>query len=122
MGHQTIVTPSGDELVVLSRADYDNLVRLAAEAEEDAADVAIYDARRAEASPQLPAAVTMAMLRGESRLKAIRTWKGVGQVNLAKETGTSQGFISDLESGRRGLTDDIKRRVAEALDVPEAWL
>jgi ribosome-binding protein aMBF1 (putative translation factor) len=122
MGHQTITSPSGDELVILPRAEYDNLVRLAAEAEEDAADVAIYDARKADASPALPAAVTMAMLRGDSRLKALRTWKDVGQVKLADEIGTSQGFISDLESGRRGLTEDVRKRIAKALDVPEAWL
>lgn len=122
MGHQTITSPSGDELVVLPRAEYENLVRLAAEAEEDAADVAIYDARKAEGSPALPADVTMAMLKGDSRLKALRTWKDVGQVKLASDIGTSQGFISDLENGRRGLTDEVRKRIAKALDIPEEWL
>ena len=35
MGHQTITSPSGEELVVLPRAEYDRLVQLAADAEED---------------------------------------------------------------------------------------
>lgn len=122
MSHQTITSPSGEELVVLPRAEYDRLVQLAADAEEDAADIAIYDARKAEASPTLPAEVTMAMLRGDSRLRAIRTWKDVGQVKLAYDIGTSQGFISDLENGRRSLTEDVRKRIAKALDVPEAWL
>lgn len=122
MSHQTITSPSGEELVVLPRADYERLVRLAAEAEEDAADVAIYDARKAEASTLLPAAVTMAMLKGDSLLKALRTWKDVGQVKLAHDVGTSQGFISDLENGRRGLTEEVRKKIAKALDVPEAWL
>lgn len=122
MSHEIIKTPSGDELVVVPRAEYENLVRLAAEAEEDASDVAIYDARKAEASPVLPSAVTMSMLKGESRLKALRCWRDVGQVTLAHEIGSSQGFISDLENGRRGLTDEVRKRIARALDVPEEWL
>lgn len=119
---QTIKTPSGDELVVLSRAEYDKLARLAAEAEEDAADVAIYDARKPGKEAVLPADVTMAMLKGENRLKALRRWRGVGQVKLAQDMGTSQGFISDLENGRRAMTDEVKTRMARSLDVPEAWL
>lgn len=122
MAHQTITTPNGEELVVLTRADYDALVSRAAEADEDAADVAIYDARKAEGSPQLPSEVTLSMLKGCSRLKSIRMWRDVGQVKLAEDIGTSQGFISDLEHGRRGLTDDVRARIAKALDVPESWL
>ncbi len=122
MGHQTITTPGGEELVVLPRAEYERLARLAAEAEEDAADVAIYDARKARKSPALPAEVTMAILKGDSRLKALRLWRDVGQVRLANDIGTSQGFISDIESGRRALTDDVRRRIAKALEVPESWL
>lgn len=119
---QTIKTPSGDELVVLSRAEYDKLARLAAEADEDAADVAIYDARKAGRAPSLPAEVTMSMLKGDSRLKALRNWRDVGQVKVAFDSGTSQGYISDLENGRRAMTDDVKRRIAKSLNVPEDWL
>ncbi len=43
---QTLRTASGDELVVLSRRDYEDLVALAEQATEDAEGVAIYDARR----------------------------------------------------------------------------
>lgn len=49
MKPQTITTPRGDEMVVISKAEYDALVAAAnirAEAEEDADDVAIYDARK----------------------------------------------------------------------------
>ena len=38
---QIIKTPAGEEMVLLSRADYEALVTLAEEAMEDAADVAI---------------------------------------------------------------------------------
>ena len=118
----SIVTPGGEELVLLPRADYEALVERATEAEEDAADIAIYDARRAEGSPTLPADVSMAVLRGDSRLKALRQWRDVGQVHLAFKTDISQGFLSDLENGKRNMTAEMKRRIAEALDIPEIWL
>ena len=45
---QTLKTSSGEELVVISRLEFDRLCALAAEAEEDAADIAAYDAAKAE--------------------------------------------------------------------------
>uniref|UniRef100_UPI001952E01C hypothetical protein n=1 Tax=Serratia marcescens TaxID=615 RepID=UPI001952E01C len=40
---QRFVSPSGDEMVIIPRAEYDRLVALAVEAEEDAEDIATYD-------------------------------------------------------------------------------
>jgi hypothetical protein len=45
---QIIRTPSGEELVVLPRAEYEALLERADHEGEDADDVAIYDARKAE--------------------------------------------------------------------------
>jgi hypothetical protein len=47
-GPQIIRTPSGEELVVLPRAEYEALLERADREVEDADDVAIYDARKAE--------------------------------------------------------------------------
>src|SRR6202035_3109168 len=71
---QIIRTPSGEELVVLPRAEYEALLERADHEAEDADDIAIYDARKAElaAGGVLPPEVSAAILRGESRLKAIR--------------------------------------------------
>src|SRR5690606_575430 len=103
----TFTTPSGDRLVVLAEADYEELMQLASEseAEEDAELIAIADAIMADpqASAKLPAEVSRLMLAGASSLKALRQWRDIGQVKLALDTGTSQGFISDLENGRRTM-------------------
>ena len=45
---QIIRTASGEELVVLTRAEYEALLERADDEAEDADDVAIYDARKAE--------------------------------------------------------------------------
>lgn len=121
---QIIRTESGEELVVLPRAEYEALVERADGDAEDAEDIAIYDARKAELGPGdlLPPEVSAAMLRGESRLKAIRNWRGHTQTWLNFKTGIGQGYLSDLESGRRAGSPETIARLAAALDVPMDWL
>ena len=123
---QMITTPMGEELVLLSRAEYNRLAALAAEAEEDAADVAAFDAAMAEvavglAAP-LPAEVSAFLLRGASLVAAIRKWRGMKQTELAERTRLSQGYLSDLESGRRKGVPESLKAIAKALDVPANWL
>jgi DNA-binding XRE family transcriptional regulator len=119
---QIIKTPGGEELVLLAKTEYDALLSAVADAEEDAADVAIYDARKAEDLSTLPAEVSMAIVRGESRLKALRKWRGLTQDRLAAEAGVTQGFLSDLEARRRAPSHSTLEKLATVLDVPLSWI
>ena len=122
---QIIRAPNGEELVVLPRAEYEALVKRANREAEDAEDVAIYDARKAELAAGgvvLPPEVSAAILRGDSRLKAIRNWRGETQLHLNLKTGIAQGYLSDLESGRRTGTPETIAKLAQALNVPAEWL
>jgi DNA-binding XRE family transcriptional regulator len=122
---QIIRTPSGEELVVLPRAEYEALLERVDHEAEDAEDVAIYDARKAELAAGgavLPPEVSAAILRGDSRLKAIRNWRDQTQTYLNLKTGISQGYLSDLESGRRTGTAETLAKLAQVLDVPVEWL
>jgi DNA-binding XRE family transcriptional regulator len=122
---QIIRTPNGEELVVLPRAEYEALIERANHEAEDAEDVAIYDARKAELAAGgvvLPPEVSAAILRGDSRLKAIRNWRGETQLHLSFKTGVAQGYLSDLESGRRSGTPETMAKLAQALNVPAEWL
>jgi hypothetical protein len=123
---QTLTTPNGERLVVLAEADYEELVQLAneSEEEEDAELIAIANAITADPklSDRLPPEVSRFILAGASTLKALRQWRDVGQTKLASDIGTSQGFVSDLENGRRAMTDDVRKRVAKSLDIPVHWL
>jgi len=122
---QIIRTPGGEELVVLPRAEYEALVERADHDAEDADDIAIYDARKADlvaGGAVLPPEVSAAILRGESRLKAIRNWMGETQLHLSFKTGIGQGYLSDLENGRRAGTPETIAKLAQALDVPVDWL
>ncbi|MEQ1695533.1 MAG: helix-turn-helix transcriptional regulator [Hyphomicrobiaceae bacterium] len=92
-----------------------------AEDEEDPADIAMYDARKGEASPHLPPEVSALMLRGDSLLKAVRNWRGLTQQMIEQKTGIGQGYLSDLESGRRKGTHETLVKLSEVLDVPREW-
>ena len=122
---QIIRTPGGEELVLLPRAEYEALLARAEHEAEDAADAVIYDARKAELAAGgvvLPLEVGAALLRGESRLKAIRNWRDKTQQYLNSKTDIGQGYLSDLENGRRTGTPETIAKLAQALNVPVAWL
>jgi Helix-turn-helix len=125
-GPQIIRTPGGEEMVVLSRAEYEALLARADHEAEDADDVAIYDVRKAELAAGggavLPPEVSAAILRGDSRLKAIRKWRDETQLHLEVKTGIGQGYLSDLESGRRTGSPETIAKLAQALNVPVEWL
>ena len=119
---QIIRTPSGDEMVVIPRAEYDALLAAAA-AETDAGDdVAIYESRKADIAAGrdvvLPPEVSAYMLRGDSLLRATRRWRGISQSDLAEQVGLSQGYLSDLERGRRAGTPETLQALSDVLGIP----
>lgn len=122
---QIIRTPSGEALAVLPLADYEALLA-AADIDDDALDVAIFDARMLEIAsddtPQLPAEVSRDILRGASRLAALRHWRGLTQKELAQRVGITQSYLSDIERRRRVGAADTIDRFAAVLDVPRNWL
>lgn len=123
---QIITTPAGETLVVLPIAEYEALVDVASEAEEDAADVAAYDEAKAAlavgAESVLPAEICKLILNGDSRLKAVRKWRGTQQNDVAAQAGIGQGYLSDLELGKRTGAPDTLSKIARVLDVPEHWI
>ena len=92
---QTIMTPNGEELVVLSRSDYEALLSAA----EDADDRAAIDARSDE--PMLPHDDAMAIIRGE--LHPVAAWRkarGLTQAELGSRAGVRGATISDIEASK----------------------
>lgn len=49
---------------------------------------------------------------------------GVSISHLARETGLSLSYTSDICSGRRTLarSPQVRKRIAAALDVPQHWI
>lgn len=123
---QTLKTSSGEELVVISRAEFDRLCALAAEAEEDAADIAAYDAAKAEfeasGSIAFPPDLSTLLLKHKSWLAAMRKWRGLSQADLAAKVGIGQSLLSGLETGRHIGSATTIEGLAAALDVPLDWI
>ncbi|MFT3938748.1 helix-turn-helix domain-containing protein [Rhodopseudomonas sp.] len=111
-------TPAGEDIVILARKEYDELV---AAANEDAADAAA--ARRIMARVESGAEQTLTadeldeLLASKTPLAFYRKRAGLTQAALAKSAGIAQGFLSEIEAGRK--TGDIHtlRRIADALGI-----
>lgn len=123
---QLLTTPSGDELVVLAKHDYDALMAALREAEEDLADLETLERRRAEmaADPNsiLPADVSAQLLAGRNRLGAIRHWRQVSIADLASKSGLDAALIEAHEARASTLDVQAARQLARALEVPDDWL
>ena len=121
MGIQILKTEEGKELVVLSRREYDAL--LARAGDEDAEDrMTLIVAAEARAEAPLPETVSAAILAGDSCLKALRTWRGLTQSELARRSGINQGYISEIENRSKMGAAETLSKLAESLNIPAGWL
>lgn len=47
----------------------------------------------------------------------IRKEKGMSQLDLAFDMGTTRKYLSDIENGKRNISLDVAWRLAEALNI-----
>jgi mRNA interferase RelE/StbE len=112
---QIIRSPAGEELVILSRAEFDALADAAAEALEEADDVAAFDERvaalRSGADAPLPGEVTAAMLRGDTLLRALRSWRNLTQQEKSDPAGDRKTHLARTRLRQRsgeGCQDGLR--------------
>jgi hypothetical protein len=109
------------EVAILPRKDYEALVARAAEADEDKGTARLVKLGRdavAAGAPLLPKDVVDRLANGDNPLRVLREWRDKPQEYISFKTGLSQGYISDLETGRRNGTTAALRLIAEVLNVP----
>jgi|SRR5580700_1349352 hypothetical protein len=109
------------EVAILPRKEYEALAAKAAEADEDAGTARIVARARKEiaaGAPLLPKQVVDRFVKGENPVRILREWRDITQLHLSFKTGLSQGYISDVETGRRKGAATALRRIADALKVP----
>ncbi|HWM47262.1 MAG TPA: helix-turn-helix transcriptional regulator [Xanthobacteraceae bacterium] len=112
-------TPQG-EVAILPREEFEALVAKAAEADEDAGTARLVArAKRNVAKEDLiPMEVADRLAAGENPVRVFREWRRLTQQQLALESGLTQGYLSDIETGRRRGTALRLRGVSHALRVP----
>jgi transcriptional regulator with XRE-family HTH domain len=64
----------------------------------------------------------LALQRFGATLRAYRQQRGLTQRALAVRTGIRNRYISDIERGRHNISVVMLLRLAQALDIPAAWL
>ena len=109
------------EVAILPRKEYEALAAKAAEADEDVGTARLVARARREiaaGAPLIPKAVVDRIAKGENALRVLREWRDVTQVHLSFKTNIGQGYLSDLENGRRKGTTAALKKIAAALNVP----
>jgi hypothetical protein len=109
------------EVAILPRKDYEALAAKAREADEDVGTARLVARARREITagmPLIPKEVVDRISAGENALRALREWRGKTQLYISQMTNIGQGYISDLESGRRKGTAAALKKIADVLKVP----
>ena len=117
MGVQYLTTPTGDELAVLPRADFEALLELVEDAEDNAACDAIEAALAAGTMETFPGELVFAISDGANPVRAFRDHRGLTAEALAASAGISRAYLSQIEAGSRKGTAATLKKLAKALGV-----
>ncbi|SEG34065.1 helix-turn-helix domain-containing protein [Billgrantia desiderata] len=113
---QFILTPTGERLVVLSEQDYAKLLEQA----ENYHDIQAANEARARidaGEETFPSTVVAALLDGVAPVRVFREHRGMRAGELADKAGISQGYLSEIESGKKAGSLSVLKRIAEVLGV-----
>ncbi len=89
---------------------------------EEAADLAAYEEAGAREEEAFPLDLAERLVAGAHPIKVFREYRGMTQVDLARQVGLSPMYISQIETGRRGGSTKALRRIAAALEIDLADL
>jgi DNA-binding XRE family transcriptional regulator len=116
-------TPKG-EIAILPRVEYERLKALADEAAEDIGTARLVERAKkdvAGGAPLLPKATVDRLANGGNPIRVLREFRGETQIELAVAVGITQGYLSDLETGKRkgpmALHQKIARRLGVSLEL-----
>jgi DNA-binding XRE family transcriptional regulator len=113
-------TPQG-EVAILPRAEYERLKKLADEAMEDAGTARLIARARkdvAGGAPLFPKEIVDRLANGDNPIRTLREFREYTQAELVVAVGITQGYLSDLETGKRKGPMTLHQRIARALGVP----
>jgi len=113
-------TPKG-EIAILPRAEYERLKKLADDAAEDTGTARLVARAKkdiAGGAPLLPRDVVDRLANGENPIRVLREFRKYTQVELVVAVKITQGYLSDLETGKRKGPLQLHQKIAQALGVP----
>ena len=112
---QIITSPSGERMVVLPEAEYEQLL----DRIEDAVDELDEIKRKLAVGEEefIPAEYVYRMLDGENRVLVWREFRELTSNQLAEAAGISQAYLSQIETGRREGSIGTMKKIADALKI-----
>jgi DNA-binding XRE family transcriptional regulator len=124
----SVVTPGGEAIVMLPRADYERLTGAVAPdpdlgdmTAEDATDIRAYDqvkaALAAGGEEMLTATEVEVLAAAKTPMLFWRKKRRMTQGDIAAVIGTTQSHISEIETGGTGMSFDTAQKIAAALGV-----
>jgi DNA-binding XRE family transcriptional regulator len=117
---QFIKTAGGEELAILPKSEYERLAKLVAD--EDIGTARLVRGARekivAGREVLVPKAVVDRLAERENPIRVLRDWRAMTQAELAVAIGITQGYLSDLEAGKRKGPVALHQKIAQALGVP----
>ena len=99
------------ETIALPRADYEALLARNEDLEDALA------ARAAENDARIPHEVALAMMRGESGVRAFRNFRKITLRGLSKQAGVAPSYLSEIERGAKTGSAAALSRITQALDT-----
>jgi DNA-binding XRE family transcriptional regulator len=116
---QFIKTMGGEELAILPKSEYE---RLTARIGEDEGTARIVRRTRAALAAgeeiMLPKTVVDRLAAGQNPIRVLREWRKMTQAELAPSAGITQGYLSELEAGKRKGPVALHQKIARALGTP----
>jgi DNA-binding XRE family transcriptional regulator len=111
-------TPKGEDIVILSKKEYNGLVAAAGEDAKDAATAKRILARIKDGNEDLLTSKEVdALLAAKTPLAFWRKKRGLSQEALARSVGIAQGFISEIEAGKKAGDIATLKGIAGALRI-----
>ena len=102
---------TSEETVTLTRTEYEALISRNDELEDRLA------AMDADDGSRVPHEVALAIIRGESPIRALRNHLGLTLRELSGRTGVAVSYLSEIENGRKAGSASVLSRIARALDT-----
>lgn len=113
----TFRTPNGEDMIVLSKSDYEALLDRA-ENLEDVASLDAYRRKRAAGEEEaIPAEFADRLIDGENPIRVYRELRGLSARELAERSGISAAFLSEIENGKKEGGVSTLKKMAQVLRV-----
>lgn len=110
-------TPNGEDMIVLSKSDYELLLERA-ELAEDLAAVETYRRKLTAGEEEaIPEEFANRLIDGENAIRVYRELRGLSARELADKTGISAAFLSEIENGKKEGGVSTLKKISQALGV-----